>query len=138
MANKKKTTPIIKTGKKGGQINNKNAEVWTEQAATKILAEYIQWLDDKDMNLFETKFLKERQMNHDLFINLSKKFISFSEALTRAREYQGEKLCTLALTRKVDPYFAKFLLSARFNYKEKQEIEHSLPKTGKIDIVYND
>ena len=43
---------IVKTGKKGGQLGNNNAQKWTEEKALKIGEELISWYDEDNTNIF--------------------------------------------------------------------------------------
>ena len=51
---------IVKTGKKGGQLGNKNAQKWTEEKALKLGEELIRWYDEDSTNIFFEQFLRKR------------------------------------------------------------------------------
>ncbi len=51
---------IVKTGKKGGQLGNKNAQKWTEEKALKIGRDLLSWYDEDNTNILFEQFLRKR------------------------------------------------------------------------------
>ena len=78
---------IEKTGKKGGQINNKNAEKWTEQKAKKLGKSLIEWLKHDEKHICYEEFLIiEKGLYPSVLNYLGNKFESFSKLLDMAKK----------------------------------------------------
>ena len=97
MSEKKKAKPKKKgnTGKKGGQLENKNAEKWTEEIAIQIGNDLLAWMrkDTKPPNIFFEEFLHIKNEYHpDLIADLVRKFPSFAELIKSAKKIQEIKL----------------------------------------------
>ncbi len=117
---------MVKTGKKGGQIGNKNAQKWTEDIALKIGDELIRWYDEDSTNIFFEQFLRKRGLYRDLIGYLSRTFPSFLDLIKKAKQVQEERICLLGLTKVLNPAMCIFILKNVHGYRDQQEHEHAV------------
>lgn len=116
----------------GGQINNKNAEKWTEEKALKLGNELIDWLKAKDKdgedkgNIFFKEFLViENDLYQDLIDYLDGKFESFSDLIKRAKIIQEIKLVKYGVADRLQAAMTIFVLKNHHDYKDKTEVEQT-------------
>ncbi len=124
---------IVKTGRKGGQVGNKNAQKWTEGSALKIGEDLIGWYDEADTNIFFEQFLRQRGLYRDLISYLSRKFPSFLELINKAKQIQEERICLLGLTKALNPAMCIFILKNVHGYRDQQEHD---PTINVPEIIY--
>jgi len=125
---------VVKTGRKGGQVGNKNAQKWPEGKALKIGEDLIRWYDEADSNIFFEQFLRQRGLYRDLISYLSRKFPSFLDLINKAKQIQEERICLLGLTKALNPAMCIFILKNVHGYKDQQENDHT---TIVPEIIYN-
>jgi len=116
--------PKIKSKRSvGGQPENKNAEKWTEDIATKIGHDLINWMKESNKNVFYDEFLYINNDYHpDLIGNLSEKFTSFSELIKKAAKIQETKLRLYCGNGKLHPTMSIFCLKNNHNYTDKNDL----------------
>jgi hypothetical protein len=103
-------------GNKGGRPREWTAEnIETERLAL------IEWAKDTK-NYFITSFLNQRNLSPEHLCRFSQYSEEFREALERAKCIQEERLVDLAVTRKGDPGFIKFILQNKSGWKDKSEV----------------
>ena len=93
----------------GGQIGNKNAEKWTEEALLKVGQDLLEWMK-KSSNIFFEEFLLEYDLYDTFLANYREKYPSFSKLVHRADKIQEIKLKKLALMKETDSSMTKFCL----------------------------
>ena len=126
-----------KTGKRGGQFENKNAEKWTEKLALELGHGMIDWLrpkyeEDKkgkvtdihSSNFFyEDYVINEKDLYPSVISYLSETFESFSKLQKKAKKIQELKLCSFGLAGSLNPAITCFVLKNHHNYRDRQDIE---------------
>jgi hypothetical protein len=80
-----------------------------------------EWMDDPK-NYFITSFLVQRGLCPEHLTRFAKYSEEFRETLERARLVQEGRLVELAVFRKGDPGFIKFILQNKAGWREKNEI----------------
>lgn len=111
-----------KTGSRGGQLNNNNAEKWTEDVALELGNKLIDWMKF-DENYWVKTFLLDNDLDNDTGNYLADKFESFSVLYKKAFEMQESKLVDNALKNKWNNATAIFVLKNKHGYKDKSEID---------------
>lgn len=81
----------------------------------------LEWLEDED-NYFLTGFLVERGMTLENLARFERYSESFRETMKIAREVQEQRLVNLAVSRRGDGNFIKFVLQNKAGWKEKSEV----------------
>ena len=120
--------------KKGGQPNNKNAEIWTKEKAMALAFALIEWQCSKPTNMFYEDFLCiEKRISKDTINYLSKKFKSFSDLIKKAADIQEVKLRKWGTAGKLNPTMAIFCLKNNHGYTDK--VDHT-SKGQKINQKY--
>ena len=99
----------MKTGRKGGQIGNTNAEKWTEEALLKVGNDLLELMKVKN-NLFYEEFLLDYDLYDTFLANYRWKFPSFSKLIQRADKIQEMKLKKMGLDKTHDSAMTKFCL----------------------------
>lgn len=150
----------IKTGRKGGQINNKNAEKWTEEIALTVANNLIEYLKKTpkyyqledgslkldDPYLFFGYYLENEDLDDATLAYLSQKFESFSKLMKKANKLQREKLMKLTSSGVLNSTFSMFILKCdhgmiesdkRADLKRKQD-EFELKKQALLKATEND
>ena len=117
---------IVKTGKKGGQLGNNNAQKWTEEKALKIGEELISWYDEDNTNIFFEQFLQQRGIYRDLIGYLSRTFPSFLDLIKKAKQMQEGRICVLGLNKVLNPAMCIFILKNVHGYRDQQQHDHSI------------
>ena len=152
----KKTLPENKTGRGGGQYNNKNAEKWTEEKALKLGKELIEWMSPKfiieeyydkqgelkekikdihSLNIYWQEFVYiKKSIDPDIFSYLNKKFRSFSELKKKADLIQESKLTKYATHNKINPVFSMFILKAKHGLKDRVDITSDDEKVTNVTL----
>lgn len=127
---KKKTE---NTGRRGGQLNNTNAEKWSEEEALKLGNDLIEWMspkfeEGKDLhilNIFFNEYLViQRGLYKQIISKLSERFPSFGNLIKRAKEMQGIKLWKYGALNKLNPAIVIFAQKVLHGHRESQEIDH--------------
>lgn len=103
-------------GNKGGRPRK-----WTEEAIAKETAALHEWMENPN-NYFFTSFLAARGLHPQQMERFAAESEEFRETHARARATQEFRIVDKALNRKFDATFAKFVLSNKAGWKEKQEI----------------
>ncbi len=132
---KPKTKPEDRTGKGGGQYNNKNAEKWNEEEALKLGNELIEWISEeptmassmhgqyiKDINMFVVGFTASKKLCRNLPSELAKKFKSFSALLKIAQGIQEDKILKYSMLNKTNSAISIFCLKNHHGYVDKQDL----------------
>lgn len=107
--------------KKASKNPNGRPREWTEELIEIERQHLIKWMENKN-NYYLTSFRNERDLHReqiDRFCNYS---IKFRDTYARAMEIQEQRLVDLAVTRKGDGNFIKFVLQNKAGWKEKQEM----------------
>lgn len=94
---------------------------WTDKAIAVEIQALREWMQDVN-NYFITSFLVERGLHREHMERLSSYSEEFRSAFERARLVQECRLVELAVSRKGDPGFIKFILQNKSGWKEKSEI----------------
>ena len=108
---------------------NKAAEKWTETEALKLGNDLLEWMKSEDENIFFDDFLfiscDEKKyagrIYKDLPVYLAKKFSSFLDILEICKKIEETKLKKFSAFDKLNASIAKFVLSAKYDYKEKTD-----------------
>lgn len=79
------------------------------------------WTEDPK-NYFFTSFLTERQLHPQQVERFAEQSEEFCEAYARAKLVQECRLVEMAIFRKGDPGFIKFILKNKAGWKEKNEV----------------
>lgn len=112
-----------KTGKRGGQIGNKNAEKWTESESTKLGNELIEWMMAKPNNFLYEEFLVMVKGLHPCTISyLSNKFKSFSKLIKKADKIQEIKICKYADNKRINTTMGIFMLKNKHGFTDRQDV----------------
>lgn len=121
-----------KTGNKGGQFGNTNAQKWTEESLLKLGNELLEWLKSPK-NIFFEKFLIEYDLYGTMLGTYTEKYPSFSQLISRAKKIQEYKIVEGAIVKDFDSGMTKFMLINNHGYvSDKQQIE----QTGKQTIEF--
>ena len=94
---------------------------WTEGFIEKERLALLEWLKDPK-NYFLTGFLVERGLVHEQIARFEKYSKKFCETMAIARYVQEQRLVELAVTRKGDGNFIKFILQNKAGWRERNEI----------------
>lgn len=122
---------------KGAQLNNKNAEKYTEEKALEIGNKLIEWLRIEN-NIFYKEFLLNNNLYTDLVSDLCKKYDSFLELIKKAKEIQEMKLCKLGITGLINPTMTIFCLKNNHGYSDKKtENDFTKTKQEKPQIIFS-
>jgi hypothetical protein len=151
-----KTLPENKTGKGGGQYNNKNAEKWTEEKALELANELIEWMRPKleqreikgelrtiDVNQYNFYYSYFLLIHKRYCINtikyLEDKYKSFREAIKTAHKMQELKLSEAGIKNRINPAFGIFMLKAKHGLQDRIDVTSDGEKlTGiTLNIVNN-
>ncbi len=126
---------------KGHKYNEK----WTEKKALELGNELIEWLNEVDENgndkgniLFNEFLYLKNNLHPSLISKLKKKFSTFAKLLEHAKKIQETKIVKYGLAERLNVNMAKFVLSAKHNYTEKQEIKQTGNEILKIEITKED
>lgn len=122
-------------------------EKWTEQKATQLGNELIEWLkaknedgQDKENMFFEEFLVMEKDLDDSTIDYLCKKFSSFSELKEKAKKIQEIKLKKYGVVDRLNATMTKFVLVNNHNWKEKSENENTNNNTNKnfdINQIYD-
>ena len=94
---------------------------WTEERIN-IEADFlIDWINNED-SYFLTQFMNQRDLDPKLLATFSERSPKFHQAFEKAKRIQEERLVNLAVFKKGDPGFIKFILQNKAGWKEKQEV----------------
>jgi len=116
MKTKKRKKSAPKTKKEPGRPRE-----WTEERIAQETAALVKWIANPK-NIYFTNFLAERDLDTahlDRFCQYSE---DFRLALEKAKKIQECRLVDLAIYRKGDPGFIKFVLQNKAGWKEKSEL----------------
>jgi len=130
-----------RTGRAGGQFNNKNAEKWTEEEALKLADETIDWLmpkyeydekagkkiDKHSRNVFYLEFFTlHRKLNRCTIDYLCRKYKSFSARYETIKNIQEAKLQKIgSFAKNINPSIVTLILKAKHDYTEKTDMNLS-------------
>jgi len=108
--------------KGGAQPGNNNALKWTEEVAMALAADMLEWLNEKDSNIFFNRFLVQFKNVHPQVISqLTKKYPSFRKVMDMAKEIKRLKLWAGATSGKLHAGMTKFALANHHGEVEKLE-----------------
>lgn len=102
-------------------IRNGRKQEWTEQEIAQEVVAIYDWMDNPK-NYFFTTFLTQRGLCPEHLDRFASRSSDFREALKMAKLIQEERLVELAVSKKGDGSFIKFILSNKNGWKEKTEI----------------
>jgi len=125
---------IVKTGKKGGQLGNNNAQKWTEEKALNIGTDLLSWYEEDNTNILFEQFLRKRGLYRDLIGYLSRTFPSFLDLIKKAKQIQEERILLLGLTKVLNPTMCIFILKNVHGYRDQQQHDSVVTPTK---IIYN-
>ncbi len=148
-----KTLPENKTGKTGGQLNNKNAETWNEERALKLGQDLLAWIKPKweakeikgetreiDVHQYNVYFNKFLFMDNDYPVNivenLSEKFQSFRDVIKKVKEIQKTKVMHNATHNRVNVPFSIFFMKAVHKMSDRPELENNQGE-DQIKVIKN-
>jgi hypothetical protein len=103
-------------GNKGGRPRD-----WDEQAIMAEMKALLEWMQNP-RSYFLSSFLIQRNLSWEHLNRLSRYSEEFRETLERARLVQECRLVEMAISRRGDPGFIKFVLQNKAGWKEKSEI----------------
>lgn len=102
---------------------NKAAEKWTEEDATKLGNELIEWMYSSADNIFFEEFLLGKRLYRGKIRKLRDRFPSFGILIEEAKQIQENKIVKGGLKRKFSEGMSKFLLINNHDgYSEKKDI----------------
>ena len=112
------------------KADNKAAEKWNEEEALRFGNDLLDWMRKEDENIFFEDFIflvahkgeYAGKIYADLPGYLAKKFSSFLEILEICQKIEETKLKKFSAFDKLNASIAKFLLSAKYNYREKSDM----------------
>ena len=109
---------------------------WTAELIEEERLALDAWIADKK-NYFFTSFLNERRLGMEQVERFARTSQSFCESLALARRTQEQRLVELAVTRKGDPNFIKFVLQNKAGWKERNEVsgDQSNPLAVLLDRI---
>lgn len=117
---------------KSFQLNNKAAEKWTEKEALRLGNNLIDWMHEKEENIFFEDFIYLQKHDYsgevypELISYLSNKFTAFLKLIEKAKKIEETKLKKYGAFDKLNGGIVKFLLSAQYGYTEKIKTEHDI------------
>ena len=94
---------------------------WTAELIDKETEALYYWIQDPN-NYFITSFLNLRGLHHENIERFARENEKFRAAYRLAKQIQEQRLVELAVTRKGDGGFIKFILQNKAGWKEKNEI----------------
>lgn len=94
---------------------------WTDDLIDAETEALHKWIEDPK-NYFFTSFLVERDLDIAHIERFARYNSSFRQAYEKAKQIQEKRLVDLAVTRKGDGGFIKFILQNKAGWKEKNEI----------------
>lgn len=97
---------------------------WTEQAIEDERVLFEKWLLNQKNYYFQV-FYNDRDLSYETIEMFSRRSPAFLETMKKARAIQEQRLVTLALERKHDGNFTKFVLANRAGWKERTELSGS-------------
>jgi hypothetical protein len=114
-------------------------EKWTEEKALDIGKKLIEWLKEKEENVFVDDFLViENDYYETLITYLKGKFTSFSQLLEQAKAIQKTKLIKFGVFDKLNAPMTKFTLINNHGMfdrvEQKTEISGELSQSIKPDL----
>lgn len=128
--------------------NSKNFEKWTEERVHSILDELEEWLLEEDVildddgniigtvdsgNCFWQGFLYKKKLYSDWIGYVRRKFDSVKKRLESIGDITEYKLQLLAATGVQKESITKFILTNKYNWKEKTQNENT-----NTDIIWNE
>lgn len=112
MTDSKALTPHPSTGR---------PREWTDERIEVETKALYEWIENTD-NYFFTSFLNQRRLNPQQIDRFCKYYPPFRIAFELAKQFQEQRLVELAVTRKGDPGFIKFILQNKAGWKDKTEL----------------
>lgn len=103
-------------GNKGGRPRK-----WTDEVIAKETNALHEWIENPN-NYFFTSFLTARNLHPQQVERFAEMSEEFCEAYARAKLVQEQRLVELAVSRKGDGNFIKFVLQNKAGWKDKNEI----------------
>jgi hypothetical protein len=116
-------------------------EKWTEEVALKLGNDLVEWLKAKDDegddagNIFYEEFLflvcnpkdyhPKVKISEDTLAYLSKKFLSFSELIEKAKKIQKIKLLKYGVGDRLNAAMTKFVLINNHGMTDKQDVTNT-------------
>jgi len=124
--------------KKGGQIDNTNAEVWDEKKLIEIGERLIEWLNSDDRNIFFREFLQEEGLYNE-FISRHKDVSSFVKLINSAKEIQELKLLKFGcFSKKINQAMIMFVLKNHHEYKDRVDYTSQGEKIDNKVVINNE
>lgn len=107
---------------------NKVAETWTEEIATQLGNDLIDWLNAVDDNkqdkgniFFEEFLVIEKDLHPSTIAYLRGKYSPFSKLIEKAKKIQELKLVKYGVADRLNATMTKFVLTNHHNYSEKTD-----------------
>jgi len=119
-------------------------EKWTEEKATQLGNELIQWLKKADENMFFEEFLViEKDLYPEIVTYLKKKFESFFKLIEKAKKIQEIKLYKFGILDKLNAQITKFVLINEHGKKSeilesKNTTSLSVDTQNVLEIINNE
>lgn len=109
---------------------------WTEKDIEVERLALEKWIEN-DSNYFITAFLNERRLHREQMDRFCRYSPNFRETFTRALAVQEQRLVELAVSKKGDGNFIKFVLQNKAGWKERNEIsgDSANPLTVLMDQI---
>lgn len=94
---------------------------WTEERIEKKRVALEKWINDPN-NYFFTAFLNQEDLFNEQIVRFCQLSPLFRSTYSRALAIQEQRLVDLAVSRKGDGNFIKFVLQNKAGWRERQEI----------------
>jgi len=98
---------------------------WTDEKIEEEIEALYEWLENP-RNYYLASFLNSRGLLREHASRFEKRHEGFRDAFNLARQIQEQRLVDLAVTKKGDGNFIKFMLVAREGWKDESTVNHNL------------
>ena len=125
--------------KRGGQPENKNAEIWTEEIALQLGSDLIKWLIETPENMYYSEYLTmERDIHPNIIGQMRDKFVSFRELIKKAKEIQKIKLIKYGTANKLNPAVTIFVLKNHHDMTDKRDYTSGGEKINLTPVQFSE
>lgn len=108
---------------------------WTKERIDQEADALEEWLKDPN-NYYANNFFCDRGISRQHVQPFCEKSVHFSDTWRKAKEIQEQRLINLAVTRKGDPGFIKFMLVSKGGWKDESTVNHNLnPLASLLDKI---
>jgi hypothetical protein len=116
---------IVKTGRKGGQLGNKNSQKWTERKALKLGRGILAWFEEDKTRIWFEDYFREQGMYRELLNYLARTFPSFFSLVDECKQIQESRLVALGLSKTNSTAMTMFVLKNCHGWTDQQNITHT-------------